>query len=81
MPSSSRAISSSDFAAAVDCSTSAAFCWVISSIWLTAWLTCTMPSDCSFEAAAISLIMVATFVTALKISERLSPVRFTSSAP
>jgi hypothetical protein len=35
-------------------STSAAFCWVTSSICVMAWLTCSMPSLCSELAAVIS---------------------------
>ena len=62
-----------DSLAAVASSTSAAFCWVISSIWVTALLTSSIPADCSIPAAAISAIISLTFLTALTISSSVLP--------
>ena len=51
----SRSICSvSEEAEAALSSASAAFCWVISSMWATAWLISSMPLACSPEAAEIS---------------------------
>ena len=51
-------------AAAAASSTSAAFCCVTWSIWVTAWLTCSMPALCSALAALISPMMSVTRVHA-----------------
>src|SRR5690606_7743637 len=54
-------------------STSAAFCWVVSSICTTVWLTCSMPAVCSCEAAEISDMMSVTRCTLLTISPIVVP--------
>ena len=68
-------------AAALDCSTRAAFCWVIWSRLLTAWLTWPKPSRCSFAAAVISPIRSVTRRTLATISCMLWPACPTWSAP
>mmetsp|Transcript_4994 Transcript_4994/g.18170 ORF Transcript_4994/g.18170 Transcript_4994/m.18170 type:complete len:512 (+) Transcript_4994:558-2093(+) len=76
-----RACSRIDCAAAADSSTSAAFCWVIWSSWVTAWLTCWMPSRCSVAVAAISPIRSDTRLTLPTISCMARPVWSTSVEP
>src|SRR5882757_4157227 len=57
-----RDCSSSALAAAAFSSTRAEFCWVTSSIWVSAVLIWSMPVDCSALAAAISETISATFL-------------------
>ncbi|MNV65977.1 hypothetical protein D3C71_1587020 [compost metagenome] len=67
------ACSSIDRAAALASSTSAAFCWVVSSICITVWLTCSMPELCSCDAAEISAMMSVTRCTDATISPIVVP--------
>ncbi len=64
----STACCSIERAAAVASSTNAAFCCVLSSICVTVWFTCSMPADCSCEAAEISPMMSVTRCTEDTIS-------------
>src|SRR3990167_3292621 len=75
------ACSRSDSAAAADCSTSAAFCWVAWSIWPTEALTWAMPLDCSAEAEVISPMMSPTRCTPTTISCMAAPASSTSFTP
>ena len=59
-------------------STSAAFCCVSSSSCITALFTCSMPADCSFDAAAISATMSVTFFTA---TDDLAPASRRTASP
>src|SRR4051812_36844923 len=73
----------SEWLAAVDSSTMAAFCWVIWSIWLTAVLTWWSPVACSWADAAISVTIPVISVTcwAMRVSALpVSPTRFTPEA-
>ncbi len=42
-------------------------------MWVTVWLTCSMPADCSCEAAEISLMMSVTRCTEETISAMVLP--------
>ena len=77
----SRTSPAIDCEAAVASSTSAAFCWVSSSICTTARLTCSIPEDCSREAAAISATMSETFFTEVTISPSVRPDWVTRPEP
>ncbi len=68
-------------AAAADSSTSAAFCCVIWSSCVTAWLTWPMPSLCSLDAALISPMMSDTRCTLVRISFIELPASFTRREP
>jgi hypothetical protein len=76
-----RACSSRLSAAAAASSTSAAFCCVTSSIWPTAWVVCSMPELCSFEADAISVTSPATCWKLATTSSIVVPASCTSLAP
>ena len=67
--------------AAADSSTSAAFCWVIWSICVTAWLTCSIPAVCSWLAAEISPMMSVTRRTLATISSMVLPAESTWALP
>ena len=67
--------------AAAACSTSAAFCWVASSICAIARFTCSMPLLCSWLAATISLMMSVTRRTLSTISVMVVPAALTSLPP
>jgi hypothetical protein len=60
-------------AAAALSSTSAAFCWVAWSIWLTASPTCETPALCSVLAALISPMMSVTRLIELTTSVMVTP--------
>ncbi|CFD94853.1 Uncharacterised protein [Bordetella pertussis] len=75
------ACSCSEPAAAAASSTSAAFCCVTSSICDTARLTCSIPLDCSSEAAEISPMMSVTRLTEATISCIVAPTRSTCCEP
>src|SRR6185312_10161374 len=77
----SRASCFSASLAAVDSSTSAAFCWVTLSSCDTAELACTMPLACSAVAVAISLISCETRLTLATISPMVEPAPPASLAP
>ncbi len=68
-------------AAAVASSTRAAFCWVASSICVTVRLTCSMPADCSCDAAEISPMMSVTRCTDETMSAMVRPAWSTSCEP
>src|SRR3989344_5642794 len=68
-------------AAAVLSPTSAPFCCVIWSSWVTATLTCEMPSLCSAAAVLISPMMPFTRCTPCTISFMVSPALATSWVP
>ncbi|MCW0414603.1 hypothetical protein NB689_000357 [Xanthomonas sacchari] len=68
-------------AEAVASSTSAAFCWVAWSICATVVLTCSMPADCSREAAEISPMMSVTRCTEATISCMVVPAWPTRAEP
>jgi hypothetical protein len=68
-------------AAAVACSTMAAFCWVTWSIWLTAELTWLRPVACSCEDWAISEIRVSISATLPTMPLSAWPVSPTSWTP
>lgn len=72
------ACSLSDCAAAVACSTSAAFCCVPSSIAITTLFTCSIPEACSWLEAAIAATTSVTFFTPLTISCNTLPEASTS---
>ncbi|MNY71473.1 hypothetical protein D3C86_2098240 [compost metagenome] len=63
----------SEPAEAALCSASAAFCWVISSRWATAWLISSMPLACSPEAAEMSAMVAETFCEASRMRVSDSP--------
>ncbi|CFD96891.1 Uncharacterised protein [Bordetella pertussis] len=68
-------------AAAAACSTSAAFCWVVSSICEIARLTWSMPLACWAEAAEISPMMSATRCTEATTSSMVPPALATCCEP
>ncbi len=72
---------SSVFAVAAFSSTSAEFCWVTSSIWLRALLTCSMPVACSVLAVAMPETISATFLIDSTISLSAVPALLTRSTP
>ena len=63
----------SEVAEAALSSASAAFCWVISSMWATAWLISSMPLACSPVAAEISATVADTFCDASTMRPSASP--------
>jgi len=75
------ACSCMDSAAAAASSTSAAFCCVTSSICVIAVFTCSIPPDCSWEAAVISAMMSVTRFTLVTISPMVRPASSTSFEP
>ena len=63
--------------AAVLCATSATFCWVARSIWLTKDPTWATPALCSTLAALLSAMMAVMRCTAATPSVRVAPARST----
>ena len=68
-------------AAAEASSTSAAFCWVTSSITVTVWLTCSMPRACSRVAALMSATIAATSRADAMMPSMVPPAACTCSLP
>ena len=68
-------------AAAAACSTSAAFCCVMPSMWMTAWLTCPMPWFCSRVVEEISSITSVTRATEAITSAMVAPALLVSTLP
>jgi hypothetical protein len=71
----------SEWLAAVDCSTMAAFCWVTWSIWLTAVFTSASPVACSLAEAAISTTTALMSATCWAMRPRALPASPTRSTP